>query len=53
MVSWYWLTDGLCGNDTDRLTDLDAFTVGHIGTVAVRADADVARQVATERISAR
>ena len=35
------LADGLGGDDADSLTDLNAFTVGHIGTVAVGADADV------------
>ncbi len=33
------LTDGLCGYDTDSLTDVDGFGVCKVGTVAVRADA--------------
>ena len=33
------LADGLSGDDADRLTDLDALAVGHVGAVAACADA--------------
>ena len=36
------LTNGLSGDDTDRLTDLYSLACRHIGTIALRADTDPA-----------
>ena len=37
------LTDGLCGDNTDRLAQTDRLAVGHIGNVAACADAGLCR----------